>query len=222
MVRLPHLVVIGAVAAMAFSASAQQRTSPPRPPGGGVPPGSYQQTCRGISLNGNLLRAQCTNERGAPVSSTLDTNSCRGSDIRNDNGYLRCGPGGGGPRPPVPPGPGPRPPEPPRPPSGGAFEVIAYTRANYSGQQLQRQYPLDPGHPRPGPDLRRRPLSRTLHHDQPLNRRSEPCRHGQQGLLDPLTCTGPGCNRGRTSAAQDSRPTISRAVDLIMRHTSAI
>lgn len=149
MVRLPHLVVIGAVAAMAFSASAQQRTSPPRLPGGGIPPGSYQQTCRGISLNGNLLRAQCTNERGAPVSSTLDTNSCRGSDIRNDNGYLRCGStGGGGPRPPVPPAPGPRPPEPPRPepprpPSGGAFEVIAYTRANYSGQQLRIRQPID-------------------------------------------------------------------------------
>ena len=139
MVRLSRLIVVGAIAALASGAVAQQRTSPPRPPGGSgyIPAGSYQQSCRGISVSGDLLRAQCTNMRGAPVSSSLNISSCRGSDIRNDNGYLRCGSTGGGPRPPVTPGP-----RPPQPPSGRGFEAIAYTGANFRGQQLRIREPV--------------------------------------------------------------------------------
>lgn len=100
--------ILTGVLALAATASAvavaQERSSPPRP-GGQLPSGSYQQSCRGANMNGNILSAQCTNNRGAPVFSSIDTNGCRGRDISNDNGYLRCGVGGGGPQPPVPPRP---------------------------------------------------------------------------------------------------------------------
>lgn len=111
MSRIGLLSILGAVAVLgagamstSSAALAQERSSPVRPPSGGLPTGSYQQSCRGINLNGNMLSAQCTNNQGAPVFSSLDTNSCRGRDIANDNGYLRCE-GGNGPRPPVPPTP---------------------------------------------------------------------------------------------------------------------
>lgn len=119
-------VVTLSVAGLAVSALAQNRSSPPRPPGGNLPSGSYQQTCRGANLNGNILSAQCPNSRGAPVFSSIDTNSCRGRDIRNDNGYLRCDAGGG-----------PQPPRPPQVPTG------SYQRscrsATVSGDVLRAQ-----------------------------------------------------------------------------------
>lgn len=158
-VSLP-LIACALVSALGVSAFAQERTSPPRPPGGGssqLPQGSYLQTCRGANLNGNMLSAQCTGPTGAPVFSTLDTNGCRGRDIANDAGYLRCS-SGAGPRPPQPPRPQPprpepprpqppRPPEPPRPvppqpPVGGNFEAIVYTSANFRGQELRVRGPI--------------------------------------------------------------------------------
>jgi hypothetical protein len=130
-------------ALVATSAMAQERASPPRPGGGGnLPAGSYQRTCRGANLNGNLLSAQCPGPTGAPIMSSLDINGCRGRDIANDKGYLRCSSGGGGPRPPQPP-PRPQPPRPvpPRPPAAN-FQAIAYTLPNYRGQKLVIQGPI--------------------------------------------------------------------------------
>ena len=146
------LIACAIIGALGASAYAQERTSPPRPPGGGsgqLPQGSYLQTCRGANMNGNLLSAQCTGPTGAPVFSTLDTNGCRGRDISNDQGYLRCG-AGGGPRPPQPPRPEPPrplPPQPPRPvppqpPVGGNFEAILYTSAGFRGQELRVRGPI--------------------------------------------------------------------------------
>lgn len=148
------LSLIGAVAAILFAAApaaqAQERASPPRPgydrpdydrpdydrPGyDRIPPGSYQDSCRGISLDGNLLRAQCPGRRGAPIFSTLDINGCRGRDIQNDDGYLRCN-ASGGPRPPWPPGPGPG----PRPPQG--VDAIGYTLPDFGGRELPISGPI--------------------------------------------------------------------------------
>lgn len=147
MSRFRLLITLGALAAAAslsVVASAQERSSPPRPGHSTPPAGSYQRTCRGISMNGNMLSAQCTGPTGAPVHSSIDTNGCRGRDIANDRGYLRCN--GGGPRPPVPPRPIPPRPIPPRPvppvPPGGNFEAIAYTGANYRGQTLRIRGPI--------------------------------------------------------------------------------
>jgi hypothetical protein len=132
------LVVAGSLSAVAV---AQERSSPPRPPGGGsqAPSGSYQRTCRGVNMNGNMLSAQCTGPTGAPVFSSIDTNGCRGRDIYNDRGYLRCD--SGGPQPPRPPRP--EPPTPPgvRPPTGGNYEAILYTRADFRGQSLRVRGP---------------------------------------------------------------------------------
>jgi hypothetical protein len=116
------LLGIGAVALamIASSALAQpERASPvrPQPPGAQVPQGSYLRTCRGATMRGNMLSAQCTGPTGAPVFSSIDTNSCRGRDITNDRGYLRCS-GNPGPIPPRPVPPRPVPPRPPQPPAG--------------------------------------------------------------------------------------------------------
>lgn len=161
MSRLRLLAAAGVLAVVSVSAVAvaQQRTSPTRPPSGGqLPSGSYQQTCRGANLNGNMLSAQCTGPTGAPIFSSIDTNGCRGRDIANDRGYLRCSGGGGGPRPPEPPRPvpprpvppvPPRPipptpprPEPPRPPMPGNFSVTVYTGANYTGRSMTIREPV--------------------------------------------------------------------------------
>ena len=135
------------VAVSASVVAAQQRTSPPRPPSGGqLPSGSYQQTCRGANLNGNMLSAQCTGPTGAPIFSSIDTNGCRGRDIANDRGYLRCNAGGGGgPRPPEPPRPlppTPPRPEPPLPPVPGNVSVTVYTGANYTGRSMTVREPI--------------------------------------------------------------------------------
>lgn len=130
------------------STNGQARTSPPRPPvGGSLPPGSYQRTCRGANMSGNMLSAQCPGPTGAPIYSSIDTNGCRGRDISNDRGYLRCNSGGGGgPRPPEPPRPvPPQPPRPvpPRPPVGnGSFQAVVYTGANYSGRYMTVREPI--------------------------------------------------------------------------------
>ncbi len=61
----------------------------------GVPGGDYQQTCRDIRTNGNLLQARCQKRDGGWRTTSLDTRSCR-SQVINDDGYLRCTQGGGG------------------------------------------------------------------------------------------------------------------------------
>ena len=153
MSRLRLLAAAGVMAAVSASAvAAQQSTSPTRPPSGGqLPSGSYQQTCRGANLNGNMLSAQCTGPISAPIFSSIDTNGRRGRDIANDRGYLRCGGGGGGgprppepprPLPPVPPRPIPPRPEPPRPPVPGNFSVTVYTGADYTGRSMTIREPL--------------------------------------------------------------------------------
>ena len=144
MSRQRFMFILGALgAAVALSsvsafASAQERSSPARPPSGGsAPAGSYQQSCRGVNMNGNMLSAQCTNSSGAPVFSSLDTNSCRGRDIHNDNGYLRCGSGGG----PVPPTP-----TRPTPPPSGSYQQSC-RGISMSGNTLRAQCTNTQGRP---------------------------------------------------------------------------
>jgi hypothetical protein len=63
---------------------------------GGLPYGTYRQTCQNVSVNGNTLSARCQKVDGGSRNTSIDYRSCRGSEIINDNGYLRCGGGGGG------------------------------------------------------------------------------------------------------------------------------
>ncbi|WP_022969483.1 CVNH domain-containing protein [Arenimonas oryziterrae] len=58
--------------------------------GGGVPSGSYQQTCRDAYVSGSTLTATCQDAGGRERRSSVNVNDCRGRDIGNDNGYLRC------------------------------------------------------------------------------------------------------------------------------------
>ncbi|KQW72684.1 hypothetical protein ASE17_05235 [Phenylobacterium sp. Root77] len=92
---------VAAVAAL-FSVPAQaQQPQDQRWGGGGgwAPPGSYQQSCRDIRVNGDTLTASCQDSRGRWTYSTLRYRDCRG-DVANSNGRLSCswdnGGGGGG------------------------------------------------------------------------------------------------------------------------------
>jgi hypothetical protein len=60
-----------------------------------APPGSYQQSCVNIRTYGPNLQAACTAPNGQYITSSINLNACEG-DIANNNGYLRCGGGGGG------------------------------------------------------------------------------------------------------------------------------
>lgn len=90
-----------AVAAVALGSGAQAQETQRWGGGwGGVPGGSYQQTCRDARVNGPTLTASCQDSRGRWNYSSIRYDQCRG-DIQNNNGRLRCntngGPGGGGP-----------------------------------------------------------------------------------------------------------------------------
>jgi len=105
--------------------------------GGGLPNGTYQQSCRDARVNGNMLSASCQDNRGRWNYSSIRYRDCR-YDIRNDNGRLACefgggGGGGGG-------GPG---------WGGGRSELTLFSGPDYQGQpfatgseitNLPRQY----------------------------------------------------------------------------------
>ncbi|HEY6306698.1 MAG TPA: CVNH domain-containing protein [Candidatus Angelobacter sp.] len=67
---------------------------------GGLPYGSYRQTCQNMRVDGNKLFAYCRKADGGWRNTSIDYRSC-GGEIINDDGYLRCGggdnryPGGG-------------------------------------------------------------------------------------------------------------------------------
>jgi len=55
-----------------------------------LPSGSYQASCRNISLTGNQLSASCTDPQGRWIFSGINVGTCRYGDIANRNGYLHC------------------------------------------------------------------------------------------------------------------------------------
>ena len=64
--------------------------------GGGSPSGSFQQSCRGARVSGDLLTATCQDTRGRWNFSSLRLSTCN-ADIANQDGRLVCGgPGWGG------------------------------------------------------------------------------------------------------------------------------
>lgn len=58
--------------------------------GGQVPDGSYRETCRFARMDGYHLKAQCRRTDGTWRSTWLDLRTCN-RDVRNQDGYLRCG-----------------------------------------------------------------------------------------------------------------------------------
>ena len=64
-----------------------------------VPDGSYQRSCRDITVQYGTLTARCLDNRQNLQNSSISVRSCNGR-IANYNGYLRCegwsGGGGGG------------------------------------------------------------------------------------------------------------------------------
>lgn len=93
---------------------------------GGLPQGSYQQSCRSAAVRGSgrnaTLTASCQDGRGRWNYSSIRIQDCP-SDIRNDNGRLVCGRNGGG---------GGRP-----PPWQGQGGITLYSSPDFGGQAFQ-------------------------------------------------------------------------------------
>lgn len=64
-------------------------------PGGGwngrLPGGSWQRSCRGGEMRGSRVTAECRNERGRWIDTSIDMRSCRSGLLGNRNGRLVCG-----------------------------------------------------------------------------------------------------------------------------------
>lgn len=59
---------------------------------GTIPAGSYQQSCRNISVSGTTLSATCLDSHGNPKGSLLPQyDAYPGQDIANCNGVLTIG-----------------------------------------------------------------------------------------------------------------------------------
>jgi hypothetical protein len=117
------------VAGLSVSASAQA-----------PPPGSYQQSCRDIRMQGSTLTAVCRRANGRGEQPTaLGIARCAG-DIGNNNGQLQCN--GGQPATPAPPprqGAAPGYPGPGYPPSSG-YPAPGYAPPpRYSEEQAYRE-----------------------------------------------------------------------------------
>jgi len=56
----------------------------------GIPQGSYQQNCNSVSVRGDTLVANCRDSSGEWRTASLPGFQNCSSDIRNDNGNLRC------------------------------------------------------------------------------------------------------------------------------------
>jgi hypothetical protein len=57
---------------------------------GGIPGGSYSQTCQDVRIRGNDLEARCQTTSGDWRTTRLSGFDRCGGDIANDNGRLRC------------------------------------------------------------------------------------------------------------------------------------
>ncbi|MFP1132321.1 CVNH domain-containing protein [Asticcacaulis sp. W401b] len=57
---------------------------------GGLPSGSYRESCRDIELRGDVLSARCRAKSGYYNYTTLSLRDCRGGSVENDRGNLRC------------------------------------------------------------------------------------------------------------------------------------
>ena len=58
--------------------------------GGGLPAGTWQQSCRDPQLNGTMLTATCLRGGGGSGNSSIDTRACGGGPVGNQNGQLYC------------------------------------------------------------------------------------------------------------------------------------
>jgi len=57
------------------------------------PEGSYQQSCRNMTVERGTLKGECKDAAGAWKDASIELRSCRGApDISNDNGALKCTP----------------------------------------------------------------------------------------------------------------------------------
>jgi hypothetical protein len=56
---------------------------------GGLPGGTYTQTCQDITMNGAMLQARCQKIDGSWRQTSIDPRQC-GGQIINEDGQLRC------------------------------------------------------------------------------------------------------------------------------------
>ena len=158
----PILGVFGAVALAALCSSAYAQAPPP---------GSYQQSCRDIRMQGSTLSALCRRANNPGEQPTaLNVAHCAG-DIGNNNGQLQCNGGQSAASPPPPPR------------QGAAPAYPAYPTPGYVPP---------PGYPAPGSG----PPPR-YGEEQGYRERCEGLRHAERGIRDRLAYTPYGEERER-------------------------
>lgn len=105
----------------------------------GAPRGDYRDSCSGEYVNRGRLYADCRTRRNDIRETSIELNRCSNYEIRNDDGFLTCGPnrgtdegrpggGNGGGWNPGGPGGG---------WNGGRQSITVYRDANYRGQAMQ-------------------------------------------------------------------------------------
>lgn len=58
--------------------------------GGGYPGGSWRESCRNASMQGDILRAQCSDRSGYFRGSSINAGACRSNRVGNNDGQLVC------------------------------------------------------------------------------------------------------------------------------------
>lgn len=58
--------------------------------GGGMPSGSWMQSCRGGDMRGPVFQAECRNSDGRWNATVLDMRNCPSGNAENRNGSLVC------------------------------------------------------------------------------------------------------------------------------------
>lgn len=83
-----RFAIIALGAALALSTISTEQA--PAQMYGVIPAGSYQQSCINARVRNNMLIANCTNNSGQRVRSSINVNACANADIGNINGQLSC------------------------------------------------------------------------------------------------------------------------------------
>lgn len=147
--------------------------------GQGLPPGSYQQSCRDFRIEGSNLTAVCRRSHGRGEQLTaLNIARCVG-DIGNNNGHLVCN--GGQAAVPLPPRQGP----------GTSYSGPGYSGPGYPGPG----YP-GPGYS-PGPGYAGPGYGPPPRYTEDYRARCEGLRHEEHELRDRLAYTPYGEERER-------------------------
>ena len=97
MLKEVSLTAVASLLALGMAQDAWAQDKPAAPAATAPPPfGSYQQSCRNVTVTDQALNASCRDNQGRFQQTSINLRTCRRADIANINGRLICGGGGAG------------------------------------------------------------------------------------------------------------------------------